>query len=230
MTIHIITSRQRAHALYDEQYRHDAEWEGDKRPKRDSASVRRSAREIDIAAQKLKLLLSDEEAKVLFRAASILRTLAGDIESVATIAKAAKRNRERQELKVRHDKADLVAAARWASDEAMRFEAADLAAFVDQAAMRDLLRWVLSIHPGSKSAYVTKHIPHGLRLCDMLKVANGRVDVVAVKRRAAEYVVGLEAAQRDSRERSDGRWQVGLDDYEAWRELRRQAYAAIPSP
>lgn len=205
----------------------DAESKGYKRAKRDAALLRRIARGTTSATQQFKLIVLPEEAEALFKAALILRTLSGTVEEVAAIAKVAIEDRERRELDARHKKADLAAATRWDSDDAMQIEALDLAAFVDEGFANNALFHVLSSRPEVKSAHLPERIPRGMRLIDMLNAPHLRANLLALKRRAAEYLLGLEAAQIDQARGREGSWPIGLNDYETWRESSGLARSAL---
>ena len=216
-----------ARALYDDRYRHQADREGDKRPKKDAASVRSLATSTVSAAHTFERLLPKEDAETLQRAAGILRMVASDLDILASISKAAKLDRERRELEARHARADQAANARWTSDEAMRMEAVDLAAFVDVPFKFQSLSWVHSIHPRYRSVRFPNADGPGRRLTEMLNPRSGRTDPSNLRREAAEYLLRLQAASRNTVSDNKESWQVGLDDYEAWREWRKQSQAVV---
>ena len=228
---HARQATDRVQCLYDDQYRHHAEWEGDERPKKDAASARRMATGAISAVKQFERLLPREDAETLRRAGAILRTLAGDLDEVAAISRVAKTDRERRNLKARLDAADQLAAVRWVSEDAMLAEATSLAAFVDRSREAGASAWVLAMHPGCTIAAFPDQMPPGRRLVDMLNPKNGPTDLLTLTRRAAEYVLGLNANQRDHQRRYSDMWVVGLDDYEAWRgqgHEPRDGFAAQP--
>ena len=214
---HARQATDRVQSLFDDQYRHHAEWEGDERPRKDAASARRMATGAISAVKQFESLLPREDAETLRRAGAILRTLAGDLDEVAAISRVAKTERERRNTKARLEAADQMAAGRWASENAMRAEAADLAAFVDRSRESGASAWVLAKHPGCTMAAFPDQMPPGRRLVDMLNLKNGPIDLLTLTRRSAEYVLGLGAGQRSNQRRSRDMWVVGLDDYEDWR-------------
>jgi len=220
----------RVDALFEEKYRVHAEWEGDERSKRDAASARRMATGAIHALQKFDRLLPTDDVEVLQRAVSILDTLADDLDKVGVMSRTAKTKRERHDWLERTDKADKAAAARWASDDAMRAEAIDLAAFVDQRHQLATKAWLLSIHPECQLVDYPDHMPQGMRLIDLLNRQSSPTEVVNLRRRSAEYVLALEAGQRCTPRRYKDMWHVGLDDYEAWRAWRSRIHATITPP
>ena len=125
------------------------------------------------AVRQFEGILSTDDAETLKRSASILRLLADDLDKVAAISRAAKADLERRELKARIAAADQTSAVRWASEEAMRSEAADLAAFVDQPTSPATKAWVLSKHPGCTIVAFPDRMQPGQRLVDMLNQRGG---------------------------------------------------------
>ena len=52
----------------------------------------------------------------------------------------------------------------------------------------------------------------------------GATNSLALRRHAADYVLGLEAGQQVPQRHYKDMWEVGTDDYEAWRKWRMTSH------
>jgi len=222
-------AKSRAQTLFETLYRDRATWDGEAEPKKHTAAARRMATSLEGTVRDFERLLSPDEADTLHKAAEILRSLGGDLQQVCQLARGAKLARERKDLQDRNAAADAVAGQRWPDDEAMLSEAADLATFIDQHDASMARTWVQGRHSGCRYIHFPDGMPTGRRLIDMLNpdMNAHQPDRVALRRRAAEYVVGLQDGQREAPRQHKDIWAVGTDDYEAWRAWRAEIKAAI---
>lgn len=233
----------RAKAIFDKHFEWDARFNADAGPKKAAATAKRTATSLNSALKSFGELLLPEQLAALRHAARVMQDLALDLDTATVLAKQHKVQHDANELRLRHEQADVTALKRWGTDDAaMLAEAHELACFLDNWRELEVEEWVLSrVPPGLKYAQ-REDLRAGGRLLDMLHRrrepaakpttsaftanATAATSVLAIRRRAAEYVASLSRACKSPRTYKD-MYYVGLDDYEAWRAWRNAVRTSI---
>ena len=233
----------RAKAIFDKHFEWGARFKGDAEPKQAAATAKRTATSLKSALKSFGELLTPEQLASLRNAAQAMQDLAHDLDTATALAKRHKVQHDAHELRLCNEQADATALDRWGTDDAaMLAEANDLAFFLDNWRELEVEEWVLSrVPPGLKYAQ-REDLRAGGRLLDMLHRhrqqtempttsvlavnATTAAPILAIRRRAAEYVAGLGRACKSPRT-YQYLYYVGLDDYEAWRVWRNAVRASI---
>lgn len=237
------TTVSRAKAIFDKHFEWDARFNGDVEPKKAAATAKRTATSLNSALKSYGELLAPKQLESLRDAAQAMLDLAHDLDTATVLARRHKVQHDVHELRLRNEQADATALQRWGTDDAaMLAEANDLAFFLDNWRELEVEEWVLSrVPPGLKYAH-HENWQAGGRLLNMLHrdrrqetmpttsvlaADNSTVAaLLAIRRRAAEYVASLSRASKSPRTYKD-LYYVGLDDYEAWRVWRSAVRTSI---
>lgn len=222
----------RAKALFDSHYAWSARRSGADEPKKAAAGAKRLATGLSTAVTDFGGLLEAGDLQALREAAAAMRRLAVDLDGAAKLADKAKRAHEADYERERRERADATAAVRWTDDDAMLDEARALADFFDAWHARDVPAWLRGRLAPHLTIMALPDLEVGGRLLDMLARAGSppaAAALPAIRRRAAEYLRGLERASSSERSYKEIHY-VGLDDFDAWRTWRRQLDALMPGP
>ena len=233
----------RATILFNERYEYSARWDGDAQAKKDAAAAKRTATSLKTAVKSFEALLEPEQLASMVAAAVAMRELASDLDQVCRLANRRKAEYTAAEEAKRKGNADATAAESWGGDDgAMLAEAQSLASFVDAPGQLGVEAWVLgrlSDRPHLRYVNMPTDMPAGGRLLDMLaRLKETRragppeavaAAVLAIRRRAAEYLKALQEVQSQARTYKD-MYYAGADDYKAWREWTAAVRAAVIPP
>lgn len=236
-------ARADARALFERSFKDKAAFDGDKQPKQDASSAKRTATALQTTADSWRLrdVLQPEQVLALHAAIRTMRHLAATLDDVAILArehhKACEEARKREQAEREAARArtlDELALNRWGSnDEAALAEASELAHFLDgeygtaglARAAWARARWGVPAATSVLAPDEVSNLESYKRLTTVLARHSEQPTVEslrAARRLAAGYLLALDGGSAADRA-ADARWamrRLSRADYDAWRAER----------
>ena len=210
------------------QYRHDARYNGAERPKKDAATARRAATTLKNSLETF-YSLSPEQRLALDAAASVLATLAADLDGVAAWAKAYEVHCDAERVCQRLEAEDALAEKLWAGDDAaMLADARELAELFSPPG-RELMGEYLKQSKVFDVIYLAE-LNDSRRLDSLRLAATAQPSDFEKFRRDTAYCVDQVLSRRARLEknyRGEMSCEVGGKDYLAWKAWRKTVRAAV---
>jgi hypothetical protein len=210
------------------QYRHDARHNGAERPKKDAATARRAATTLKNSLDAF-YSLKPEQRLALSAAASVLATLAADLDGVASWAKAYKVHCDSERVRMRAEAEDDMAEKLWSGDDASMLADAQELVELFSAPGKELMTEILKQSKTFDVIYLSE--PDDSRRLDALRLA-GKAQPADMKkfRRDAAYCVDQMLSRRGrlgKTYKGETDYEVGGQDWLALKAWRKAAVAAV---
>ena len=211
------------------QYRSGAEFYGAERPKKDAATAKRAVTTLKNYLESLYFPLKPEQCLALKAAASVLATLAADLDGVAAWAKSYKAHCDAERVRQQIEAEDALAEKLWAGDDsAMLADARELAELFS-APGRELMAEFLKQSKTFDVIY-SAELNDSRRLESLRLAATAQPSDFKKFRRDAAYCIDEMLKQRSRLEknfRGEMSYEVGGRDYLAWKAWRKSVRAAV---
>jgi hypothetical protein len=210
------------------QYRYDARYNGAERPKKDAATARRAATTLKNSMDTF-YSLRPEQCLALKAAASVLSTLAADLDGVAAWAKSYKAHCDAERVRMQNEAEDALAEKLWAGDDAEMLDDARELVELFSAAGKELMTEFLKQSKTFDVIYLSE--PDNSRRLDSLRVAaTARPTELKQVRRDSAYCIAEMTKQSSRLEknfRGEMSYSIGGKDYLAWKAWRKTVRAAV---
>lgn len=216
------------------QYRSGAEFYGAERPKKDAATAKRAATTLKNYLESLYFPLKPEQCLALKAAASVLATLAADLDGVAAWAKSYKAHCDAERVRTKEEAEDALAEKLWAGDDALMLADARELVELFSAPGKELMGEFLK----QSKTFEVMVMPDldSQRFYSLTLAATAQPTDLKKLRRDAAYCVDQILSQRsyfDKNYRDEVMYCAGGQDYrslKAWRKSVRATVSACAPP
>lgn len=210
------------------QYKSSAKYYGAERPKKDAATAKRAATTLKNSLGTF-YSLRPEQRLALDAAASVLSTLAADLDGVAAWAKAYKVHCDAERVRQQHEAEDALAEKLWADDDALMLADARELVELFSAPGRELMGEFLKQSKAFDVIYLAE-LNDSRRLESLRLAATAQPSDLKKFRRDAAYCIDEMLKQKSRLEknfRGEMSYEVGGKDYLAWKAWRKTVRAAV---
>ena len=210
------------------QYKSSAKYYGAERPKKDAATARRAATTLKNSLETF-YSLRPEQRLALDAAASVLSTLAADLDGVAAWAKAYKVHCDAERVRQDLEAEDALAEKLWAGDDAAMLDDARELVELFSAAGEEMIGEFLK--QSKIFDVLCLHEPgHSGRLNHLRLQATGQpVELMKFRRDTAYCIDEMQKQESRNRKNMWGKTEywVGAKDFLAWKAWRKSVKAAV---
>ena len=210
------------------QYKSSAKYYGAERPKKDAATAKRAATTLKKSLETF-YSLRPEQRLALDAAASVLSTLAADLDGVAAWAKAYKVHCDGERVRQQIEAEDALAEKLWAGDDAAMLADARELVELFSAPGKELIGEFLKQSKVFDVIYLVG-LDNSSRLYSLRLAVTAQPSDLKKFRRDAAYCVDEMTKQKsylDKSFRGEMFYHVGGSDYLAWKAWRKTVRAAV---